>query len=61
MARHKRLLPGRELGIGLIDQLVGLGLQAGDIVIDVHRGVLRRKLAQLHDLSFQLCDGPFEL
>ena len=61
MARHLDLLPGRQLGIGVFDQLIGLGLQARDVGIDLHRRVLRRKLAQLDDLAFQFGDGTFEI
>lgn len=60
MARHQRLLPGCELGIGLLDQRIDLALQAADIVLDVHGRVLSRKLLQVHDLAFEVGNRLFE-
>ena len=61
MARDLDLLPGRELGVGVLDQLVGLGLEAGDVGVDLHRGIAGRELAQFDDLAFQFGDGAFEV
>ena len=67
MAGDHRLLPWRELGIGLADQLVGLGLKARDVVRPRPASprprpgrVLRGKLAQFHDFSFEFGNRTFE-
>ena len=61
MAGHERLLPGRELRVGFSDERLRLRLQPGYIVLDMHRGILRRELAQFLDLSFQFGDRLFEI
>ncbi|MEI9930484.1 MAG: hypothetical protein WDM89_08005 [Rhizomicrobium sp.] len=39
MPRDLNLLPGRELGIGVAHERVGLGLQPRDLAVDLHRRV----------------------
>jgi hypothetical protein len=60
MARDLGLLPGVELGVGLAKQLLGPGLEAGDLVREVEVAAVR-EVAQLLDLAFQLTDRFFEL
>src|SRR5690606_16186516 len=57
---HLGLLPRRELAIGLAQQLLGLGLQARDLLRDVHVAGIGQ-MAQLGDLAFQFGDGFLEI
>ncbi len=60
MAGDQRLLPGRELRIGLPEQAVDLGLEARDLLgdVDVAGG---GEVTQLLDLAFQLGNRLFEV
>jgi hypothetical protein len=60
MPRDLRLLPGREFGVGLTQELVRATLEPRDLVAEVELAVLRQ-MTQLLDLAFQLADGLFEL
>ena len=51
MARHLGLLPGVELGVGLLKQALGLGLEARDLLGDVDLAIVGQ-VAQLLDLAF---------
>jgi hypothetical protein len=59
MARDLGLLPGVELGVGLPEQLLRPGLEAGDLVGEVEVAAVR-EVAQLLDLAFQLADRLLE-
>ena len=61
MARDQRLLPRRQLGIGIPDQRLGLGLEPRDIGVDVHGRIVGGELAQLDDLAFQFGNRLFEI
>jgi hypothetical protein len=62
MARDLRLLPRGQLGVSVAQQLVGLGLQAGDLGVDVDVDVrVACRLAQLGDFRLQLGDRLFEI
>ncbi len=62
MAGHFRLLPGREVGVGVAAEVLDLDLQRGDVVVHAAlvAGVVRQGL-QLAELGLQLRDGPFEI
>jgi len=60
MARHLGLLPGRQLGVGLAQQPLGLALQARDFLRDVDVIVVR-EVAQLLDLALELGDRLFKI
>jgi hypothetical protein len=59
MARDLGLLPGRELGIGLAQQLLGARLEAGDLLRQIEVAAIGQ-MAQLLDLAFQLADRLLE-
>src|SRR5207302_4459604 len=59
MARDQHLLPGRELGIGLTQLPIGLGLKARRLVGDVDVAAVR-EVPQRLDLALQLGDWLFE-
>ena len=61
MAGDLRLLPGRQLGIGLFQGLLGLGLELGEFLLDRHGALLGRERLQLGDLAFELRDRFFEI
>ena len=61
MARHLRLLPGRELGIELLERLRGLGLEAGNLLADGDRVLAGLERAQLLDLGLELGHRLFEV
>ena len=61
MASHERLLPGRQFCVGVIDKGLRPCLQACHFVVDLHRGILRRKLSQLHDFAFEFGDRTFKI
>ena len=60
MARDLRLLPRRQLGIGVAQQLGRLGLEPADLGVDVDVAAARR-LAQLGDAGLELGDRLFEI
>ena len=60
MPRDLRLLPRRQLGISVAQQLVGLALKLADLCIDVDR-TAARGLAQLGDAGFKLRNRLFEI
>ena len=61
VARHLRLLPRRELGIGLAQQPVRLGLEARDLAADVERPRIGGGgVAQFGDPRLELGDGLLE-
>jgi hypothetical protein len=60
MARHLGLLPGRQLGVGLAQQLLGARLEPRDLVPEVQIAALGQ-MAQFLDLAFQLADRLLEL
>src|SRR4051812_32380278 len=60
MPRHQRLLPRRQLRIGVFDELIDLRLQALDFIIDRDRLSLRTKLPEILDLAFELGDRFFK-
>ena len=60
MPRDLRLLPRRQLRVGIAQQLVGLGFEPADLGVDVDRAVARG-LPQLRQACFKLCDRLFEI
>jgi hypothetical protein len=60
MTRYLHLLPGRKLGIELLEEFVRLGLELGDLVGDVN-GAVVTEVTQVLDLSFQLGEWFFEI
>jgi hypothetical protein len=60
MAGDLRLLPGRELGVGLAQQLLGTGLEARDLLAQAELAVAGGKVAQLLDLALELADRLLE-
>ena len=60
MARDLRLLPRRQLGIGVAQQLARLGLEPVDLGVDVESAAARG-LAQLGDAGLELGDRLFEI
>ena len=61
MARNLRLLPGGELGIGLLKGLPGLPLELGKLLLDGNRVLLAGERFQLGDLAFELGNRLFEI
>ena len=61
MAGDLRLLPRRQLGIGLLQGLARLGLELGELLLDRDRALLGGKRLQLGDLAFKLGDRLFEI
>ena len=61
MARDEGLLPGRELGIELLEGVGGLDLQARDVVGDGDGVPVLTERPKLLDLGFKLGDGLFEI
>jgi hypothetical protein len=55
------LLPGRELGIEVLERLRGLGLEAGNLLADGGRAVAARECAQLLHLGVELGHRLFEV
>ena len=60
MAGDLRLLPRGQLGEGIAQQLVRLGLKFGDLRADIHRAVGGR-VAQFVDPALQLGDRFLEI
>src|SRR3546814_7099072 len=53
------LLPGRELGVDLPELAVRLRLEVADFLTDIH--AVRRQMAELLDLGFELKERLFEV
>ena len=60
VARDLGLLPRGQLGIGLAQQTVRLGLQPRDLLGDVDLAIVR-EVAQFLDLAFEFRDRLFEI
>ncbi len=60
VARHLNLVPGGELGVGLAQQAVRLGLQLTDFLGDADVAV-GLEVPKFLDLAFELGDGFFEI
>ena len=56
-----RLLPGGELRIGLLQRLLRLGLELGELLLDGHRALLGGERFELGDLAFKLGNRLFEI
>ncbi len=61
MARHLRLLPGREVGIELLERDRRLHLEPADLLADGDRLVALAHGAQFLDLGLQFGHGFFEI
>src|SRR5262245_49449907 len=62
MAGNLRLLPGRQLGIGVDQRLLRLLLQLGDLLGDRHRAVLLAvQRLEIGDLALELGDRLLEV
>ena len=61
MARHLRLLPGRQVGIELLQGEGGLGLEAVDLVADGDGRAALAHGAQFLDLGLELGHRLFEV
>src|SRR5262249_60269422 len=61
MAGDLRLLPGRELGVGLLQRFPGLRLELGKFFLDGDRALLGGKRLQLGDLAFEFGNRLFEI
>ena len=61
MAGDLGLLPGRELGIEVLERLRGLGLEAGDLLADRGRAVAGLERAQFLDLGLELGHRLFKI
>ena len=61
MARHLRLLPGREVGIELLERERRLDLEAADLLADGDRAVALAHGAQFLDLGLQFGHRLFEV
>ncbi len=61
MARDKRLLPRRELGVGVDQSGARLLLQLLDLLRDRDLALVVFERAQLGDLAFELGDGLLEV
>ena len=61
MARDLRLLPGRQVGIELLERLRRLGLEPRDLLADGDRVAARAHGAQLLDLGLELGHRLFEI
>src|SRR3546814_9805746 len=59
MAGDLDLLPGRELGVDLPELAVRLRLEVADFLTDIH--AVRRQMAELLDLGFELKERLFEV
>ena len=60
VAGDLRLLPRRQFRIGVAQQLVGLGLEPGDLGVDID-GAIGGGFAQFVDPALQLGDRLFEI
>ena len=61
MARHLRLLPGRQVGIELLERQRRLHLEPADLVADRDRGIALAHGAQFLDLGLQFGHRLFEI
>ncbi len=61
VAGDLRLLPGRELRVGLFQGLLGFAFELGKLLLDRHGALLGRERLQLGDLAFELGDRFFEI
>ena len=61
MPRDLRLLPGGERRIGLLQSLLRLGLQLGELLLDGHGVLVGGERFQLGDLTFKLGNRLFEI
>ena len=61
VAGDLRLLPGGELGIGLHQRRLRLGLELGELLLDGDGVLLGGERLELGDLALQLGNGLFEI
>ena len=61
MARHLRLLPGRQVGIEFLERERGLDLEPVDLVVDGDRAAGLAHGAQFFDLGLQFGHRLFEI
>ena len=61
MAGDLRLLPGRELGVEILERLRRLGLEAGNLLADGGGAVAGLERAQLLGLGLELGHGLLEV
>ncbi len=61
MARHLRLLPGRQLAVNLDQGLIGAGGEPVDLLVDGHDGIVRRERLEFEDLAFEVGNRLFEI
>ena len=61
VAGDLRLLPGGQLGIGLLQSFARLGFELGKLLLDGHGVLLGGERFELGDLAFKLGNRLFEI